>query len=110
MRYLISGEGIDVGLLPPQQFAQYMEQMVIPSHEALAKLEAEKKILAGGIFVGARGGVALVEAESNEEVDRLLMSLPFWSMVKWTVTPLHSFGSRATQLHEALKRLKVTLQ
>lgn len=110
MRYLISAEGIDVGLLPPQQFAQYLEQMVIPSHEALTKLEAEKKILAGGVLVGARGGVALVEAESNEEVDRLLMSLPFWSMVKWTVTPLNSFRSRATQLREALERSKAALQ
>lgn len=45
--------------LEKRQFAQYIEQMVIPNHEALAKLEAE----------------------SNEEVDQLLMSLPFWGMV-----------------------------
>ena len=61
-------ESIEMGLLPPQQQAPIIEQTIIPSIEACAKLEAEKKILAGGIFAGQRAGVAIVEAASNEEL------------------------------------------
>ena len=44
MRYLVTAEYVDPGpLLPPQQLAQLIEQLVIPSFEALAKLEDEKK-------------------------------------------------------------------
>lgn len=51
----------DLGLLPPQQMAQLLEQVITPSVEAVVKLEAEKKILAGGVVVGDRGGVLIVE-------------------------------------------------
>ena len=44
-RYLVTGEFVDPGaLLPPQQLAQLIEKFVLPSFEAMAKLEEKKKI------------------------------------------------------------------
>jgi hypothetical protein len=54
---------VDPGpLLPPQQLAQMIEQSVLPGFEALEKLKAEKKVLAGGVVVGARTLAFIVDA------------------------------------------------
>ena len=62
MRYLVIGEYVDPGpLLPPQQVVQLVEQLVIPSAEALENLEDEKKVLGGGFVVGARAGAFILD-------------------------------------------------
>ena len=107
MRYLVTLEFIDPGsLIPPQQFAQVVENVVVPSLETIAKLEAEKKILAAGVLAGARAGVLIVEAASHEELTELLLSLPFWGLCKWDVTPLTSFKHRAETERQLAERLK----
>ena len=107
MIYLVTGEYIDPGpMLPPQQAAKQLEHVIIPSLDILAKMEMEKKILTGGILVGARAGVFIVEASSNEEVDQLVRGLPFWPLLSWEVTPLQSFAGRAVLDRQALKNLK----
>ena len=76
MRYLVTGEYIDPGpMLSPQQGIQIFEQTILPSLEALVKLEAEGKILAGGILVGDRAGVMIVEVDSNAALDQLFAFL-----------------------------------
>ncbi len=52
MLYLITMESLETGLLPPQQNAQIIERAIIPGLEAVTKLEAEKKILAGEFLSG----------------------------------------------------------
>ena len=110
MRYLVVGEYVDPGpLLPPQQVVQLVEQLVIPSFEALAKLEDEKKILGGGILVGARGGAFILDVASEDEANRILEDLPFWGVVKWTLTPLQGFRQRAADERPRVERLKAML-
>lgn len=46
----------------------------------------------------------------NDEANRVLMSLPFWGLVKWTVTPLQSFRDRAVDEGKAIAQLKATLK
>ena len=110
MLYLVTMETVELGPLPPQQIAQLAEQLVIPSMEALAKLQVEKRILAGGTFAGTRSGVAIIEAASNEELGRLLKGLPIWGLMKIDVTPLHSFEEEAAQARELVKNLKAAPQ
>lgn len=38
MKYLVSMESIETGLLPPQQMAGLIEQQILPSIEAVVKL------------------------------------------------------------------------
>lgn len=108
-RFLVTGEYVDPGpLLPPQQLVQMVENLVIPSFEALAKLEDQKKVLGGGIASGARAGAFIVDVASNDELNRLLQELPFWGIVKWTSTPLQSFRDRAKDEKAAMERIKAT--
>ena len=97
MKYLVVGDFIDPGpMMPPPQVAQMLETAILPSLEILAKWEGDNRIH-GGIFLGDRKGVFVIEAESNEEVDKMIMSLPMWGLLKWTVSPLHTFAGRAAQ-------------
>ena len=105
MRYLVSGsEG--PGFASPEEAVEILEEVVLPTFDALMKLEAQKKIAAGGLPVGDRAFIFIVEAASNEELDRLLRSLPAWGVLEWHVTPLQSFAGRAAQDRDVVKQFK----
>ena len=88
MRFLVTIDGSDLGVgMPPERLGQVIEQMVIPSLEQLAQWELEGRIYGGG-YTAARGGVFMIDADSSEEVDLLLTSLPYWGLVKIDVKPL----------------------
>ena len=110
-RYLVTGEYVDPGpLLPPEQLVQMVEQMVLPSFEALAKLEEQKKVLGGGIVSGARAGAFIVDVASNTELNQLLQGLPFWGLVKFTSTPLQTFRERAADERKAMDQIKASVK
>ncbi len=105
MKYLVHGsEG--PGFASPEEAVQVLERVVLPSFDALIKLEEAKKIVAGGLPVGDRAFVFIVEASSNEEVDQLLRSIPMWGVLRWKVTPLQTFAGRAAHERKAIKELK----
>jgi hypothetical protein len=105
MRYLVTGsEGPGFG--SPQEAIEVLEKGILPTFDTLMKLEAEKKIVAGGLPVGHRSFVFIAEATSNEELDRLLRSIPAWGVFNWKVTPLQSFAGRATIERDEVKKLK----
>ena len=107
MRYLVTGTYVEPGpLLPPDRVVDMLEKIVLPSLQNLAKMEQDGKVLAGGIHVAGRVGTMIVEADSNEEVDRLIGKLPFWGLLRWTVTPLVSFNDRAKWEGELIKEMK----
>ena len=109
--YHVIGEYVDPGaLLPPQGLVPIAEQVILPSFEALAKLQDEKKILAGGIYSGDRRGAFILDAADNDEASRVLMSLPFWGLVKWTVTPMQSFRERGSDEAKLVAQLKATFK
>jgi hypothetical protein len=56
--------------------------------------------------VGERAFVFVGEAESNEKLDRMLREIPFWEMVRWEVTPLEGFETRAAEERVMMARLK----
>ena len=106
MRYFVKGEFIEPGvLLPQEQFVQMLENVIIPSLDAVSKLEKDNKIIAAGLLTGARAGVFILEAESNEEVTQLLQNLPFWPLLKWKVLPLDSFEDRANRERNNIKNI-----
>ena len=110
MRYLVTFEGVDVGpLLPPQQVAGLIRTMVLPSHEVAIRLESEGKIR-GGIKAGSRAGAFILDAESHDEANQILQSLPAWGIAKWELTPLQSFENRREHDRQLLEGLDATLQ
>ena len=105
MKYLVSGsEG--PGFASPEEAVEILEEVILPTFDALMKLERQKKIAAGGLPVGDRAVVFIVEAASNEELDRLLRSIPAWGVLDWHVTPLQSFAGRAAQDRDVVKRFR----
>ncbi len=108
MQYLVSAsEG--PGYASPEETLKFLEDQVLPLFESLMRLENEKKILAGGVPVGDRALVFIVEAGSHGEVDRMLRVLPMWSLFKWDVIALETFAGRAAQEREFVRRLAQAL-
>jgi uncharacterized protein YciI len=107
MLYVVKGVASEAGApTTPQQAVELLEGPVIPSLEALAQHQADGTILAGGIVVGARATMFVVEAASHEEVTKLVRNLPFWGILEWQVTPLETFAHRAALERQQVERLK----
>ena len=106
MKYLLVGsEG--PGSASPEEAVEVLEKGILPTFDALLKLEADKKILAGGLPVADRAFVFILEASSKDEVDQIVRDIPAWGVLKWKVTPLQSFEGRANKergIVEALKK------
>jgi muconolactone delta-isomerase len=70
-----------------------IDQTVGPRLEILTQWEEEGKIR-GGIFPGERAGAWVFEADSSEELDGMLTTLPFWGQMKWHTRPLQTSRSK----------------
>jgi hypothetical protein len=94
MQYFVKGEFLDETVIGKQieESLGWLERVVHPSLGMLAKAVEERKIT-GGATAGVRESIFILEAESNEDVGSFLRGLPFWTALKWTVTPLQSFKS-----------------
>lgn len=112
MQYLVDMKLVAYGRPTdgPQDGIAFIEQLILPSLEICQKLEDEKKILAGGPASGAIRLVMIMSAESAQELDELIGSLPIWPRMETTITPLTSFSGRRLALRPRLERLKSTLQ
>ena len=105
-QYLVKSKGGPVGAATtPQETIKSLED-ILPSFDAIIKLQADKKILAGGIPIGSRSWIFIVEASSTDAVDKLIRDLPLWFMYNWKVVPLQSFDARAKMERSNLKALK----
>ncbi len=90
----------------PQDGIYFAEQLILPSLERCSKLEKEGKIIAGGTMSGTIGIAMIVDAESNQEIDALLTSLPVWPRMETTVIPLSAFADRMTNVSAIVQREK----
>ena len=102
MQYLVKGAS-GPSFESPEEAVKLLENIVIPS---LKQLAGKKRILAGGLPVGDRAVLFIVEAGSNSELDELLRSIPIWPGMNWHVTPLQSFEGRAATESAVVKQLK----
>jgi muconolactone delta-isomerase len=78
-------------LLDIGQLSDIVTQKILPSLDALKDLQSQGKVLAGGHPVGQRYVVLFMEAESEDEVRRLLGELPLSELGDMHVTELKSF-------------------
>lgn len=104
MKYLVSGSG-GPGFQSPEEARMLLETVVHPSFEALLKMESEGKILGGGLPVGDRAIVFILEASSHSEADSIVQGLSVWSLLEWEVLPLQNVGDRLAQERALLAQM-----
>ena len=89
-----------------QEGIVFIEQFILPTLELCKKLEAGKKIVAGGPLSGAIALSLIVSAESVQELDALITGLPVWPLMETTVTPLTTFDARMQAVRVRLEQIK----
>jgi muconolactone delta-isomerase len=90
----------------PQEGVAFIEQFILPTLAQCKKLEAERKIVAGGPLSGAIALSLVLSAESVQELDSVISSLPVWPLMETTVTPLSTFDVRMQAVRARLQQLK----
>jgi len=108
-RYLVIGSH-GPGFTSKEEELAVLQEGIIPSFEALEKLEQKGTILAGGLPLGERALVFIMEASSNEEADQILRDLPCWGVFDWEVSPILSFGKRSKEENANVSKIKKSLR
>jgi hypothetical protein len=104
MKYLVAtSEG--PGFSTADEMVAILEGAVLPGFDQLSALEKSGTIV-GGLPIGSRSFVFIMEADTSDEVDRILRSLTMWPALEWEVTALQSIQSRADIEREILSRIK----
>ncbi|HWH06580.1 MAG TPA: muconolactone Delta-isomerase family protein [Gaiellaceae bacterium] len=104
MQYLVHATG-GPGFAEPERTLAVLEEAVLPTFDHLIGLEAEGKIRAGGLPVADRAFIFVIEASSNDELDRLVRDIPAWGVLNWSVTPLQSVSERQAKEREVVEQL-----
>ncbi|SRR6266568_4634880 len=106
MLFLVELDHVKSGaMLSPEAGRAFIEQIILPTLARAEQLIADKKIVAGGPIVGRISLRFLAEAESLQEVDRILSSLPIWPLAECRVTPLVAFSDRRGSVQNLLQNL-----
>ena len=92
--------------MTPEDGIAFIEQFIFPTLELCKKLQEEKKIAAGGPVSGAVALALIVNAETAQELDEIITSLPVWPRMETEVTPLTTFDDRRQSLTARLEALK----
>jgi len=90
----------------PQEGVTFIEQFILPTLELCKELVNRKKIIAGGPLSGAIALSLIVTAESAQELDDVVSSLPVWPRMETTITPLTTFDGRIQTVRARLAQLK----
>jgi hypothetical protein len=105
MKYLVVASG-GPGFASPEEAVEVLQDIILPSFKMLMELEKRGIIVVGGLPVGDRSFVFVVEARSNDELDQMLRKIPMWGELEWEVTALQTFRGRAKQERQAVRELK----
>ena len=92
-------------MLGPEAGRTFIEQIIFPTLARAEELVKQKKILAGGPAVGRIALRFIAEADSPEDVDRIITSLPIWPLAETRVTPLIAFNDRRMHVQKLLESL-----
>jgi hypothetical protein len=81
VKYLVSGSD-GPGFATAVEALQLLEDVLLPSLDAINKLQAEKRILAGGLKVGERSFVFVAKPNQTKSWTGCCVRLPSGEMFK----------------------------
>lgn len=106
MLFLVEVDHVKTGPPPtPETGRAFIEHVIFPTLARAEQLVAEKKIVSGGPVAGRIALRLMIEADSTEQVDRIVTSLPIWTQAETRITPLISFSDRRRHVEALLERL-----
>ena len=92
MKYIVTGKIVNTGeMVSPEQFTQIINKGIILNLKAYHDLGYDNIVFRDYKTNKTRTGVAIVDAESDADVDDLLQKFPAWFKVNWKVTQLNNF-------------------
>lgn len=107
MLFLVEMDYVKSVLTPTAEGGKlFIENLILPTLDRAEQLIAEKRIIAGGPIAGRIALRFMVQADSSEEVDGIVSSIPLWSVSETKVTPLIGVSERRKHVMEILNRLK----
>jgi hypothetical protein len=87
----------------------FIEQYILPTLELCKKLEAEKKIVAGGPLSGGVALSLIVNVESAQDLDSVITTLPVWPLMETSVIPMTTFDGRIQAVRTLLEQVRAQL-
>jgi muconolactone D-isomerase len=84
MLYFVRAEMKGAPVLPPKQWIE----LLMKEFKIEIGYQKQGKILAQGHYAGGKGGCYIYDVESNEELHRLICTLPSMAFLDWEVKPL----------------------
>ncbi len=106
MFFLVEIDYVRSGATPtPESGKFFIENIILPTLDRAEQLITEKKIVAGGPVAGRIALRFIVQADSPQEVDGIVSSLPLWNVAETKVTPLISLSDRRSHVLELLEGL-----
>ena len=106
MLFLVELDHVKSGMMVlPEAGRAFIEQIIFPTLSRAEQLVTEKKILAGGAVLGRVALRFIVEADSLPDLDRIVTSLPVWTVAETRVTPLIALNDRRIHVQSLLEGL-----
>lgn len=106
MYFLVEMDHVKSGTPPSREQGQaFIKGIILPTLALAEQYAAEGKIVAGGPVVGRVALRFIVQADSPQDVDRIIESLPLWRVAETRVIPLTTFGDRRANVQILLERL-----
>ncbi len=106
MKFLVELDHVKTGQPLTQETARsFIEGIIFPTIARAEELVREGRIVAGGPVAGRIAVRFIAEVETAQELDRLVSSLPLWTVAETRVTPLIDFKDRRAHIEALLQRL-----
>ena len=94
MQYLVTMDNEAGPVWPPEDREDFAQRIIRPGFDVIERLKNEGKIVAGGLQVGRKTITFIAEAESNDALDEILHTIPWFWTTDTDVIPLSSWGTR----------------
>jgi muconolactone delta-isomerase len=109
MRFLVELDHINTGRPFTEDTARaFIEGIIVPTLARAEQLAQEGRIVAGGAVAGRVALRFIADVETSQQLDRIVASLPLWTVADTRVTPLIDFGDRRAGVRTLLQRAETT--
>jgi len=106
MLFLVEVDHVESGNVSSADAGRgFIEQVIFPTLTQLDQLVADKTLVSGGPVAGRVALRLMIEADSSEQLDRVVTSLRLWFIAETRATPLITVAERRDHVKKLVERL-----